>query len=42
MKQKNITILSVSFYSYSHLKRLFENLMSKARKPFSNKVGYCR
>ena len=33
MKQKNITILSVSFYSYSHLKRLFENLMNKARKP---------
>ena len=38
MKQKNITILSVSFYSYSHLKRLFENLMSKARKPSQIKL----
>ena len=33
MKQKNITILSVSFYSYSHLKRLFENIMNKASNP---------
>ena len=38
MKQKNITILSVSFYSYSHLKRLFENLMNKARKPSQIKL----
>ena len=38
MKQKNITILSVSFYSYSHLKRLIENLMNKARKPSQIKL----
>ena len=38
MKQKNITILSVSFYSYSHLKRLFKNLINKANKPCQIKL----